>query len=160
MTQEHKDLLIRDLSARLPYHVKVEIDLQSTIYPPMTCEVCNIECAEMGSSGSFIGVWVLPDSYCEYREFLCKPYLFPMSSMTEEQANELFDLFGISILDSIRGDYIKINECTGITFFLNKGFDVETHLDKLINWLHKNHFDYRGLIPKGLAKDATGLGIY
>jgi hypothetical protein len=64
------------------------------------------------------------------------------------------------LVDSIGADYIKINECTGITFFLNKGFDVETHLDKLIDWLNKNHFDWRGLIPMGLAIDATGLNIY
>ena len=158
MTQEQKDLLLKDLCSRLPYGVKVQIDLQSNIYQPMTCKVCNIEFAEKG--GSFIGVEVLPDSYSEYREFLCKPYLFPLSSMTEEQANELFNLFGISLLDSVGRDYIKINECTGITFFLNKGFDVETHLDKLMNWLNTNHFDYRGLIPMGLAINATGLNIY
>ena len=158
MTQEQKDLLLKDLCARLPYGVKVQIDLQSNIYPPMICKVCNIEFAEIG--GSFIGVEVLSDSYSEYREFLCKPYLFPLSSMTEEQANELFNLFGISLLDSVGRDYIKINECTGITFFLNKGFDVETHLDKLMNWLNTNHFDYRGLIPMGLAINATNLNIY
>lgn len=158
MTQEDKDLLLKDLCARLPYGVKVQIDLQSNIYPPMICKVCNIEFAEIGSS--FIGVEVLPDSYSEYREFLCKPYLFPLSNITEEQANELFNLFGISLLDSVGRDYIKINECTGITFFLNKGFDVETHLDKLMNWLNINHFDYRGLIPMGLAIDATNLKIY
>ena len=28
------------------------------------------------------------------------------------------------------------------------------------DWCHKNHFDYRGLIPMGLANDATGLNIY
>lgn len=158
MTAEEKELLIEDLCSRLPYGVKVQIDLQSNIYPPMICKVCNIEFIEMG--GSFIGVEVLPDSYSEYREFLCKPYLFPMSSITEEQANELFDLFGISLLDSIGGDYIKINECTGITFFLNKGFDVETHLDKLLDWLNRNQFDWRNLIEKGLAIDATNKNIY
>jgi hypothetical protein len=80
--------------------------------------------------------------------------------MTEKQANELFDLFEIDLLDSVGADYIKINEITGITFFLNKGFDVETHLGNLIDWLNKNHFDYRGLIPMGLALDATGQNIY
>lgn len=88
-----------------------------------------------------------------------KPYLFPLSSMSEEQAKELFNIFGL-VCPSTEEDYIKINECTGITFFLCQGFDVETHLDKLIDWLNKNHFDYRGLIPKGLANDATGLNIY
>jgi hypothetical protein len=89
-----------------------------------------------------------------------KPYLFSLSSMNEEESIELFKLFEISLIDSIGADYIKINECTGITFFLDKGFDVETHLDKLIDWLNAHHFDYRGLIEKGLALDATGKNIY
>lgn len=158
MTQENKELLIRDLCARLPYGVKVQIDLQSYIYPPIICKVVNVECTDTKSA--FVGVDTPHYAYEEVREFLCKPYLFPLSSMTEEQSMELFKLFGISLVDSIDTDYIKINECTGITFFLNKGFDVETHLDKLIDWLNKNHFDYRGLIEKSLALDATGLNIY
>ena len=31
---------------------------------------------------------------------------------------------------------------------------------KTLDWLNKNYFDYRGLIPLGLAVDATGLNIY
>lgn len=162
MTQEHKDMLIRDLSARLPYHVKVEIDLQSNIYPPMTCEVCNIEIAETGSSGSFIGVWVLPDSYCEYREFLCKPYLFPLSSMTEEQEKEL-----ITITDgTFRYRWGDITNAIPRKNTSEWGISENAFINsiKVINilyiWLLKNHFDINGLIPLGLAKDATGLGIY
>lgn len=90
MTQNEKELLLKDICARLPYGVKVQIDLQSNIYTPMICKVCNIEFAEMGDS--FIGVEVLPDSYSEYREFLCKPYLFPLSSMTDEQSKELEEI--------------------------------------------------------------------
>lgn len=157
MTQTGKDLLLKDLCARLPYGVKVQVNLQSEIYPPITCKICSIEYAEPGSA--FIGVETSPDTYNEFREFLCKPYLFPLSSMTEDQAEELFNLFGLEC-PSTEEDYIKINEVTGITFFLLKGFDVETHLDKLIGWLNKNHFDYRGLIEKGLAIDATRLNIY
>ena len=134
MKQEEKELLIKDLCARLPYGVKVQIDLQSNIYPPMICKVCNIEVAEM--SGSFIGVEVLPDSYSEYREFLCKPYLFPLSSMTKEQKKELQSLM-------IRDSY-------GILYHTIDSFD----------YLYKNHIDIRGLIEKGLALDATGLNIY
>ncbi len=147
MTQEEKDLLLKDLCGRLPYKVCAQIPDE---YGGYTSAIESIDID--GFVKDFEGVLI----EIEY----IKPYLFPLSSMTEEQANELFDLFGISILDSIGGDYIKINECTGITFFLNKGFDVETHLDKLMNWLHKNNFDYRGLIPMGLAIDATGLNIY
>lgn len=142
MKAEDKELLIKDLSARLPYGVKVQIDLQSNIYPPMICKVCNIEFAEMGSS--FIGVEVLQDSYSEYREFLCKPYLFPLSSMTEEQ----------------RKNWFKES---------NVNYDCEFHIEPTISidfchlsidWLNAHHFDYRGLIEKGLAIDCTDLKIY
>lgn len=142
METEDKELLLKDLCARLPYGVKVQIDLQSNIYPPMICKVCNIEFAEIG--GSFIGVEVLPDSYSEYREFLCKPYLFPLSSMTEEQ----------------RKNWFKES---------NVNYDCEFHIEPTISidfchlsidWLNAHHFDYRGLIKKGLAIDCSHLNIY
>ena len=61
-----------------------------------------------------------------------KPYLFPLSSMTPEQR-------------------------TSYNFLSNSGHRSSTGL---INFFNKNHLDYKGLIPKGLAKDATGLNIY
>lgn len=71
-------------------------------------------------------------SFKELDEF--KPYLFPLSSMTKEQRKEYYAM-------------VKYN----ITANDNA---------KLMDWLNKNHFDYRGLIGKGLAIDATGLDIY
>ena len=81
-----------------------------------------------------------------------QPHLFPLSSMTKEQKEELenlgwhFDNFEIH----------NVNECLG-TYK-----EYVAHLDcfVLIDWLNKNHFDYRGLIEKGLAVDASGLNIY
>ena len=145
MTQEQKDLLLKDLCSRIPYGVKVQIDLQSDIYPPMICKVCNIEFAEMG--GSFIGVEVLPDSYCEYREFLCKPYLFPLSSMTEEQKKEYTHI--VNYISSDDTDNWKEGE-----------FIYVEQLNKLMHFYHKNHLDFRDLIEKGLAIDATNKNIY
>ena len=133
MTQEQKDLLLKDLCSRLPYGVKVQIDLQSDIYPPMICKVCNIEFTEMG--GSFIGVEVLPDSYCEYREFLCKPYLFPFTSITIEQEKELS----------------KLNSPKNTTL-------DEAYI--FFEYCYKHHIDFLGLIEMGLALDATNLNIY
>lgn len=140
MTQQDKKLLLKDLCARLPYNVKVSIGKNKR--DDILCEI-----------NTFLNS--INNTYADV-----KPYLFPLSSITEEESTELFKLFEISLIDSIGADYIKINECTGITFFLDKGFDVETHLDKLIDWLNAHHFDYRGLIEKGLAIDATGLNIY
>ena len=67
-----------------------------------------------------------------------KPYLFPLSSMTEEQTKELINLINTGQNDN--------NE------FMRSLCRIEFY--------HKYHFDYRGLIPMGLAIDATGLNIY
>ena len=73
-----------------------------------------------------------------YYDYEIKPYLFPLSSMTEEQTEELIKL--------INTDQNDNNE------FMRSLCRIEFY--------HKNHFDYRGLIEKGLAIDATGLNIY
>jgi hypothetical protein len=167
MEQTSKELLIKDLCYRLHYGVKVEAHgLLKTISDDydnrgiINAHVLNgLNLKDFFKTYSIDYIEKVP-LFNRNGECNIKPYLFPLSSINEEQANELFNLFGISLLDSVGGDYIKINECTGITFFLNKGFDVEMHLDKLMNWLNTNHFDYRGLIPMGLAIDATGLNIY
>ena len=151
MTQNEKDLLLKDLCARLPYGVKGRVT---------RCDSNNRECEFVATIDG-----KLYDRFAEFQDswydnITIKPYLFPLSSITEEQAIELFNIFGISLVDSVGANYIKVNEVTGITFFFQNGFDVETHLDRLINWLNKNHLDWRGLIPKGLAIDATNLNIY
>ena len=152
MTQEEKDLLLKDLCARLPYGVKVQIDLQSDIYPQITCKVCSIEYAESGSA--FIGVETSPDTYNEFREFLCKPYLFPLSSMTNELWDKEFRGYGITeyTRDSFKYD------CE-ILDFNDSNIDL-SNMVGFINQLIKHHFDVYELIPLGLAIDATGLNIY
>ena len=145
MTQEQKKLLLKDLCSRLPYGVKVQIDLQSNTYPPMTCKVCNIEFAENG--GSFIGVEVSSDSYNEYREFLCKPYLFPLSSMTDEQEKELSKL-GVSY-----GEYALHDDTRGLGIMV-----VDAYI--FFEFCYKHHIDFLGLIDMGLAIDCTNLNIY
>lgn len=64
-----------------------------------------------------------------------KPYLFPLSSMTKEQSIE----------------YEKLCE---------RYCPASTYSTEIIDWCNKHHFDYRGLIPMGLAEDATGKNIY
>lgn len=122
-----KELLLKDLCARLPYEVKVQyedgiftLDHISAMYEEVKLNTPNnytIDVLEV------------------------KPYLFPMSNMTEEQYDQLY-------VDSrIKNDSIDILDA------LANDMDA-------IDWLNKNHFDYRGLIEKGLAIDATGLNIY
>jgi hypothetical protein len=78
-----------------------------------------------------------------------KPYLLPMASMTEEKRKYISDRWGINEnfdfeIDPNWGDYyIEVEDAAGF-----------------IDWLNRNHYDYRGLIPKKLALDATGLDIY
>lgn len=125
MTQDDKDFLLRDLCARLPYRVKYTcIDIKN---------VWRLKTIFTRSDNS-----VFCDG-CNALE-LCKPYLFPLSSMTEEQK-------------IIYGDL-----CYAVIRSL--ACDMQAVLNELVDWLNKNHFDYRGLIKKGLAIDATNLGIY
>ena len=128
MIQEHKELLFKDLSARLPYGVKVNI-------PDLVFSSKN-------------NIEVLKEIFCgDDGEFRCndsgmlikyvKPYLFPLSSMTEKQSKEYHELIG-----GMFGTSTLIN------------FEI------LTDFFNSNHLDYRGLIEKGLAIDATGLNIY
>lgn len=136
MKREDKQLLIEDLCARLSYGVKISVEDKVE-----TLQGINI-----------------PDNIVEYDSFLTsdieevRPYLFPMSSMTEEQREEFLNM------QSIDQQNLAVND-----FFRRQIFHDEMPtiaLYKHINWLIKNHFDYRGLIEKGLAIDATGKNIY
>ena len=108
MTQENKELLLRDLSARVPYGVKCrqfKLDSQiCTLTADLLVKVDNLE-----------------------------PYLRPMSSMTEEEDDEWWE-------------------------FSDEIYVVDSHA-KSIDWLNAHHFDYRGLIEKGLALEAPE-GMY
>ena len=125
MTQEDKQLLLKDLCARLPYGVKVEsvfINTDTNKRKSWGIEVFDATC-----------ILMIRDGFGEF-----KPYLFPLSSMTEEQTKELINLINTGQNDN--------NE------FMRSLCRIEFY--------HKYHFDYRGLIPMGLAIDATGLNIY
>ena len=145
MTQEEKDLLLKDLCARLPYGVKVE----SVFINPDTKEhkSCGIEVFDATS------LLMIRDGLGEF-----KPYLFPLSSMTEEQFVEL-KVFADLIYESDTLELVEWNDnYKTLEFWLE---EVPSYcVIKVFDWLNKNHFDYRGLIEKGLAIDATGLNIY
>lgn len=129
MTQEEKDLLLNDLCARIPYKVKI----QTAYTDAKTLEGIQLP--------DYFGI---SDGYYSFDYMECKPYLRPMSSMTEEQKKEL----------------AEINP----EFYSLICWDGDIHISSMnirgYDWLNKNHFDYRGLIPKGLANDATKLNIY
>lgn len=127
MTQEDKQLLLKDICARLPYKVK-GVYARTDIKNLSICEITTHLYGEIEES--FNGK--------EKYEFI--PYLRPMSSMTDEEQRTL---------DSMCNGVEMVSRLSGLKMF-----------DKAFDWLNKNHFDYRGLIEKGLAIDATGLDIY
>lgn len=131
MVQKDKELLLKDLCARLPYGVKCEIDEERKVGTLFQINACSVSINE--------------DCF-DHLVINCKPYLFPLSSMTEEQKVE----FGkMAELDT---EYI-------ITQIKNDAPNWTSGLSRF-NWLLKNHFDVYGLIPMGLALDATGKNIY
>ena len=131
-----KELLIKDLSSRLPYGVKVNGVFLN--YNKDKGKILYEECVKE-----------LDYEHLNRYETL-KPYLFPLSSMTIEQQKEanIFDDMDMDILSENLGRNHR-----------NKT-NIPTATYNYIDWLNKNHFDYRGLIEKGLAIDATGLDIY
>ena len=148
MTKKDKDLLLKDLCARLPYGV----NLQSYNSQGNTFDFY----IGINTSNAVGKLLMLTDN--------CKPYLRPMSSMTEEEKEELkskcihteteedwegvrCDVWGILILDKYdtrRWD--------------NPIWPSVINMDA-IDWLNAHHFDYRGLIEKGLALKAP-KGMY
>ena len=139
MTQEEeKDLLLKDLCARLPYGVR---------YRHFTW---NDEFGEIYIAARIYSIntdGYVKNCYDDETVYIdnVRPYLFPLSSMTEEQCYEL-----ASIRSGFQDcwKYIKTPIPLSICNF------------EQIDWFNKNHFDYKGLIKKGLAIDATGLNIY
>ncbi len=134
MTQEDKELLFKDLCARWPYGVKVNNEIQGDFVIYGFCE-------------DYIFART-PTSHVDFQIEKIKPYLFPMSSMTEEQEKEY--------------DFLRDSVPTYHYEFGDVMVDDTKLCDnwKSIDYLNAHHFDYRGLIEKGLAIDATGLNIY
>ena len=127
MTKEDKELLLKDLCARLPYGVKVQHQDENYLEEVQTVEHISRKYGEIETE-SVLG---FVDDF--------KPYLRPMSSMTEEE----------------KEDYRKV--CELDTKILSKHPMDETPFPALYNsqdWLNKNMFDYRGLIEMGLAIEA------
>lgn len=115
MTQEDKELLLKDLCARLPYGVKVKCRRETLTFNVNWFKVFQYHLDEI------------------------KPYLRPMSSMTEEENKEFWE-----IVDNYGSDTNAFD-----------GFELGDDVD----WLNTHHFDYRGLIEKGLALEAPE-GMY
>ena len=140
MTQDDKELLLKDLSARLPYGVKIYFGGIPKLLTSITVKLGYTEILVEGEYSTA--------AYCDCistynnKEYLqeeitkkCKPYLRPMSSMTKEEEEEY-------------------NNIDNRAYFCPKDYAHIPAKDR-IDWLLKNYFDFRGLIPKGLAIEVT-----
>ena len=144
MTQEHKELLIKDLCSRLPYGVIVET-------PNGKGHVCDINLTIFGTN---VGVNINPTIRDTFNIEDTQLYLFPLSSMTEEQKKEYRDAIRPATIASIE----KMDEDEDENNFpslITIAPDVVS-----VDWCNKNHFDYNGLIEKGLAINAIDKNIY
>jgi hypothetical protein len=139
MTQNEKDLLLKDLCSRLDTN--------------LVCSIYRTDDEGVGYRDEILHGYCKGDIWYEFyfREDCSigidnvskiKPYLFPFSSMTEEQKWELDNLVEESVFQILHSE------------------DGNPQPQIPMDWYNKNHFDYRGLIPMGLAIDATGLNIY
>ena len=132
MSNEEKQILIKDLCARVPYVTFVYVDWHETEELEI-CEGCEDDEEEPNIhtliSCNCYGECDLDDNLCE-TVYNIKPYLRPISSMTEEEKED----FGVP--------------------FTSEGLVTLADTVECMDWLNKHCFDYRGLIEKGLALEA------
>ena len=126
MNREEKYLVIDDISGRIPHGVVFKTDWGNKTLKGIQYDYVN--------TLLYFGVCNSTNKVIETYVSEVKPYLFPISSMSDEQDKEL-----LAILEDKSDDEFEY---------------------KVVDFYNKNHIDYRGLIPKGLALDATGLNIY
>lgn len=137
MKPEEKELLLKDLCARLPYGVKIQIEglkrdiIKDKGIRTLASVLPLRDSIEYDNRGSNLGV------YIDY----VKPYLRPMESMTKEEKRKFYD---------ICTSFAKDRE-----HFIMEGSIDSNYMIEKFDWLNAHHFDYRGLIEKGLAIEVT-----
>lgn len=160
MTQENIELLATDISARVKYGVKVQLTENEE-----TMEKYKLHLQGYPLKPKLVFAFITYASTIfgsKYRLNLqgdivrledCQPYLRPMSSMTKEEKEELSHLlpkdWSVEI-DKLNNFYFD----TSPSIFM----EIDVFLN-IIDWLNAHHFDYRGLIEKGLALEAL-KGMY
>ena len=142
MTQEEKELLLKDLCTRLPYGVVIHTYYNKPI---------DIKCTGCDLFANTVNLDIPNDDEAKVYVENVRPYLRPMSSMTEEEKEEL------------KQEHVKDTRL--LADALTKTAEGDTSmrgkviLHFAVDWCNKNHFDYRGLIPMGLALEAPE-GMY
>lgn len=152
MTREDKELLLKDLCARIPYGVKVKIfDIDVLPY-------------ESSDIGTLVGKEHIDDDIytirCEhegwclqvYKDFM--PYLRSLSSMTEEEWEEWDNKFSLPFGAGKNATSFNVYDYVVADFGYSADISI-SEVAEMLDWLNSRHFDYRGLIPKGLAIEVT-----
>lgn len=127
MTQEEKQLLLIDLCARLPYKV---MGHATWTYMETNREVKYAEKDRPIEISDLYDVWNF------------KPYLHPLSSMTEKEKEEYGKLTQALIKEDDKVEYL-----------------IRLPNYNTLDWLNEHFYDYRGLIEKRLALKAPE-GMY
>lgn len=135
MNREEKYLVIDDISGRVPHGVVFKTDWGNKTLKGIQYDYVN--------TLLYFGVCNSTNKIIETYVSEVKPYLLPISSMSDKQKKELEDTL------------IRLN-----LEALSDEISSEVIATYEIDFYNKNHIDYRGLIPKGLALDATGMNIY
>lgn len=142
MSIEERELLLKDLCSRLPYYVKLWSPIADGNWAILTpVVISNLMNADLSLEQ-------------------VKPYLRPMSSMTRTEALDMYttmygeqDCLSVDEIDNKRVRYLVIHKNVGynhVVLFFNEIYSL-----KQIDWLNEHNFDYRCLIEKGLALEAT-----
>ena len=141
MTKKERELLLKDLSARLPY--------STLCYCKWTKDAPNgtSGCVQEVSTYLLEELMIIGDQNYECQICKIKPYLRPMSSMTKEEKEEWHATFD-SVYDLVPGGDPDNEDDYDDNWHEQPG--IESY-----DWLNEHHFDYRGLIEKGLALEAT-----
>lgn len=147
MEEKEKELLLKDLSARLPYKVQC--------YCKWAKDVPNGTIGYVQELSTFLIDEIEVMGNSDYESQICevKPYLRSMSSMTEEEKTEYHKQVDIDL--GRTAEVLREQLETGTYNTENRYTPQYCHID----WLNAHHFDYRGLIEKGLALEAPE-GMY
>lgn len=140
MTNEEKQLLVVDLCARIPYKPKINVD-DIGLFIPRLKYINGITCHFYE---------------CAWTKFIdeIKPYLRSLSNMTDEEDEWLNDRINFSRDDEV----YRIRQKWGIVLqeiYTNSSKYVFSNFTEILDWLNTHQFDYRGLIPMGLALEAS-----
>ena len=152
MTQEDKELLLNDLSGRLKYDIMLWHSLSKKPFKLSSIKNTRKEVYVQETENGPItldeyGGWMINDKY--YLSEFIKPYLRPMSSMTEEELKDKYRSIA----------YFFIQEPPYYYGLQAQHSDIDSieisEFSEIYDWLNAHHFDYRGLIEKGLAIAVT-----